>query len=265
VNCRILEKNLPDYLQGSLGPVLRAEMQKHLLICVSCRELIAIAEGKTEIQPDRDFLKEVLDLTSGPACARVRDALCDFIDKKRNSPEDQLVRAHLKGCPECACLAYSLDKMKMELLSQAEMDPGREFAAEVVREFSRAAAERERRNRFSDPWGDRFRRWWTVLSQRPRFAWEAAYIGTILIVLALGNPLSPSFGSFRDLQIRQPASLRQITAQVPKTWNSISGKGAETARTTSAHLLDSLGNAKRTISKAIETSRRQLQQGVRSK
>ena len=260
MNCRKLEENLSPYLQGVLPAALMAEIERHLRDCSACRDLIAVAWGSMEKQPERpeEFLEGILVRTTGSACFRARDLLCGYVDGILNPFDESLLAAHLQGCRECAHLARTLHGMRKELPAQAEVDPGRDFVAESVRK----AAEAFRRGaRFSDPWAERFHRWCTALTGRPRFAWEAAYTGTLLIVLAFGNP--SSYGSFHDLPINQPARLQQLSHRIPDAWDAVAARSAGAARNTTAQVLDSLGNANRSASKALHDTWRQILAQVR--
>jgi hypothetical protein len=238
MKCPALEKNLGLYLQGSLADELRAEMRLHLQTCASCRELVAFAGNSIETQPDRprEFLNSVLSRTSGSACVKACDLLCERIDNRPQVVDQHLLNGHLSTCPDCAVVAATLELMGNELPFLAEIDPGEAFAESVFLRTSRAPAT-------TDPWADRLRGWWGALIRRPRFSWEAAYVGTLLVVLALGNPLSPSYGSFRGFEIKQSVSLNRLSAQVPQTWDAID-KGAAWTKTTAVRIVGFCDSAK---------------------
>jgi dipeptidyl aminopeptidase/acylaminoacyl peptidase len=63
-----------------------------------------------------------------------------------------------------------------------DVDPGAGFTAHVLRATSQSrTAPRLHRPAIKSAW-------WHDLLRRPRFAWEAAYVGSLLILLVLGNP-----------------------------------------------------------------------------
>lgn len=74
-----------------------------------------------------------------------------------------------------------LDTILGELPALAEMDPGPGFAERVLLATSLKPA--------PEGWRSRLAGAWPALVRRPRFAWEAAYVATVCLVLAFGNPV----------------------------------------------------------------------------
>ena len=260
MNCRNVEENLSSYLRGALPAAPKVELERHLRDCTACRDLMAVASGSLEKQPERpeEFLQGVLVRTTGSACLRARDLLCEYVDGHLTSFDESLAEAHFRGCRECTRLAHTLREMRKDLPAQAEMDPGRDFVAKSIRKASQAFRQGPW---FSDPWAERFRRWWTALIGRPRFTWEAAYAGTLLIVLALGNP--SSYGSFGDLALKQPAPLQHLSREVPVAWDTIAGRTTGAARNTTAQFLDSLATVNRSASEVLRNTWHRLLEQVR--
>jgi hypothetical protein len=74
-----------------------------------------------------------------------------------------------------------VETMLGELPALAEMDPGPGFTERVLLATSMKPAPEGWRSRLADAW--------LALVRRPRFAWEAAYVATVCLVLAFGNPV----------------------------------------------------------------------------
>lgn len=143
---------------------------------------------------------------------------------------DDAVRAHVETCADCRSLAAALgageeawqdedagafadgvlartslaDAIAAELPGLAEMDPGAGFTERILRHTSRRPA--------AERWRASWLAGWRALVSRPRFAWEAAYVATLALVLAFGNPLSAwEWGSARVQTLAQHPIGRAAT------------------------------------------------------
>ncbi len=202
MNCTGFENRLERFRKGTLNPVERQGAEDHLRICPSCRELARVACSDIDPPPlpvPKDLTRTILERTSGPACGRVREHICDFVDGTLAASYAEILSLHLADCGECSALAESLSELRETLPQLGEIDPGMNFTYSVIRATSRRQPEP-----YVSLWL-RIQQWWLRLIQRPRFSWEAAYLGTILLVCVLGNPLS----TFDALSLR-----------VSKAWKS---------------------------------------------
>jgi hypothetical protein len=154
------------------------------------------------------LLASVLHRTTGAACRRAEELLCDLTfaeDGLRAGdeagvaaredggwPDRALLAAHLEHCKACADLATALQHAAGVLPSLASLDPGPGFTWAVLQATSRAMPTR----------AARLAGWWRGWLVRPRFAFELAYVATLLLVLIVGNPA----------QTLQAASARTATA-----------------------------------------------------
>lgn len=174
-------------------------------------------------EPPPDLTDAVLRATSGPVCGSARERLCDWVDGLLEQVDHELVAAHARTCRECASLAASLRAMSTDLPLLAEMEPGPGFTASVLE-----ATARERRL----PLVARMASAWQQLLQRPRFAWEGAYIGAFVMVLLFGTSSSPLAGiPQRALalaalnpveEIRKPVSRLEesLSTEVREAWSA---------------------------------------------
>ena len=159
---------------GRPTAVERAAFDAHLAACPHCADLAALADlvvgdPSTAPEPPADLLPAVLAATSGLAEAVVpRDA-------------DTLFDGFLG----------------QELAGLAELEPGPSFTEAVL-------ARTSRRSSLGRVWR-RFRsETWPALVHRPRFAWEAAWCITLLVV-PLAAVAEGALPTARDLTVTSPA------------------------------------------------------------
>jgi hypothetical protein len=131
-----------------------------------------------------EMIQSILRRTSGSPCRRAEALLCDHIDGTLEELDARLVQGHLDHCSGCRELTATLVEMQPTLTEMAEIEPAEDFVEGVL------AA--------TLPWPARLRRRfrmlgeeWVRLLRRPRIAWEGAYVGTMLLLLVFGTPLSP--------------------------------------------------------------------------
>jgi len=205
MNCREWESQLDDFLSGRLSAERRQQAEEHLASCPACSELYATAQSvrETLVGPEQtDLTEAILARTSGPACGRAEEQLCALIHEQLDHTDTQLVRAHLEHCEKCAALAGTLTWLLPLLPRMAEVDPGPAFTSGVLaatRRLGTRAGERR------PTWRDRLHAWWQDVRTRPQFALEAAYAGTLLLILLFGTPVSP----FKDTP---PRALEVVQA-----------------------------------------------------
>jgi anti-sigma factor RsiW len=190
MDCRGLIAQLEDLMAGKLRPSERRAVEAHLAACAECRDVeMLIAAGAAERGRDvpPGFLEGVLARTSGGTCRSAHRLLCDHVDGTLEAVDDELLRLHLNDCPQCAGLALALARMTTEMPALAELQPGSRFVDDVL-------VRTTRREIFAIGWAARLAEGWQRLMQRPRFAFEGAYLGLIIMVLLFGIPTSPLAG-----------------------------------------------------------------------
>ncbi|MGD8395467.1 MAG: hypothetical protein PVF43_08335 [Candidatus Eiseniibacteriota bacterium] len=171
------------------------------------------------------FVQSVLARTSGRACDRAEGHLGDYVDGHLDHDDAGLVAEHLEHCMPCRAVARTIAEMRAPLRRMAAIDPGPDFTAAVVQATTGAGA----RERALAPLRTRPRalalapvalwtRWcaiWQALVARPRFALEAAYVGTVLLVLLVGMPRSPLRGlPARAMELAELNPVRAVTELV---------------------------------------------------
>jgi hypothetical protein len=143
------------------------------------------------------LVASVLQRTTGGACRRAEELLSDL------AFGDPLLAAHLQHCARCSEMAIALRRAASVLPSLAAFDPGPAFTWEVLNATSRQT---------HAAGAGRLAAWWRQWLARPRFAFELAYVATLLLVLLVGNPV----------ETVQAASARTAT---------VAARGLDRART----------------------------------
>lgn len=142
------------------------------------------------------LLAGVLAKTTGPVCGRAHELLPD---DELPETDRRLLSLHLEGCAGCRALAAALAALAEDLPALAEVSPEPGFVEGVLGRTSRAAPavpvpERWARRLSASPaaLAGAWRRAWPVWVRRPRFAWEAAFVLTLVlspVFAAAGAPL----------------------------------------------------------------------------
>ena len=157
-----------------------------------------------------DLTAAILARTSGPACGRLRELACDFVDGTLPGGDGDLVLGHLEHCPACQGLVARLRAAALFLPAFATLNPGADFTTSVLRRTHPAAS--------PAPAPDPLLAGWARLMGRPRAALEAAYLATaaglILTQIPLPAPLRPLPASLVSLVRRESRdSLAQLRAR----------------------------------------------------
>ena len=164
---------------------------------------------------DEDFVRNVLERTSGSPCERARTLLPDLMERSLQGLDRQLVQAHLEHCPDCRGLAVTLGWLSPLLPDMAVLDPGPDFTAAVIARTTGVLSPAEKMVRAGGTIGpaammDRLGRWWQEEILRPQFALQFAYVATVILVLLTALPISPFRGApEKALQVVQarPGSI----------------------------------------------------------
>lgn len=216
MNCRDLQLVLESYLAGALGPDEAESAERHLRECAECCELLELARiafqptDPAAARPPEDLLPDVLRATVGSRCLAAEGALCDYVDTDLSEARAELVEAHLSGCADCRALVGALSALSVDLPRLAEIQPDSGFIDAVLVATL--------------PWNIRLRRWWQQSWPRwlvrPRFAAEAAYVTTLILVLVFsvpGSPLEAMPGQVVEL------ARRSATSPISDPWSRLEG------------------------------------------
>lgn len=197
MNCAAFEDRLDAVLAGACPADEWAEAERHLAVCARCHRLFEAARGEMHVlgPGERESLtRSILARTSGAACGRARELVCDFVDGTLGEFDRDMMAAHLGGCGDCGALVATLSDLARVLPAMAVIEPPADFVASVLR----ATTDRRR----APGLGLRLAQWWGRALQRPRFSLEVAYALTVLLILFVGNPVA----AFRDVSARAVAA-----------------------------------------------------------
>jgi hypothetical protein len=185
-DCQIFSERLDDFLDGVLPADEQTEMRTHASSCAGCAELLRLSAeepGDLEFATPADLTGMILDHTSGPVCDSAHLKLVDHVDAQLEAVDDEILQLHLVGCDDCNELATVLKRLPLDLPLLAEMEPDGRFVDEIL---SRTSQHRPPVRR----WASILAEQWQRMLQRPRLAWEGAYLSTCLLMLIMGGPVS---------------------------------------------------------------------------
>ncbi|MBI1751268.1 MAG: zf-HC2 domain-containing protein [Acidobacteria bacterium] len=154
-----------------------------------------------------DLTRAILARTSGPACQRLHNLACAFVDGELDSAQGGLVRLHLASCPSCQSLVGALIETRNLLPALAQTNPGPWFTQRVMRATTRRPAPQNAT--------DRRPLWWKLM-HRPRIALEAAYLGAAAGLVGSYLPIPTPPVSLRVPAFVHPlgASAQRVKSQV---------------------------------------------------
>lgn len=212
MNCARFERDLEALLDGRLDAAAGRRMTLHAAGCDRCRELEELSSGPMELAPAGpapDLTAAILARTAGDGCGRAGTLLAGG-DASLDDVDRELLAAHTEHCAGCAALERTLAELDDLLPRLARLDPGTAFTAAVVERTSGAA---------SRSWGRRLTAAAWRLAQRPRFAWEAAYVAAAVFTVAMtvqGSALLAGPETFRSLTA---ATRPELTENGRTVWS----------------------------------------------
>ncbi|MGE5359919.1 MAG: zf-HC2 domain-containing protein [Bacteroidales bacterium] len=211
-DCELVDTWLDDWVAGRLPADMARRIEAHIGECGRCHQLEAIVRGAvaetdwpTKADADAgNLIDAVMSKTSGNGCAQAEVLLPALVDGQLDSVSSDIVSAHLEHCGGCAQLAAVLREAREVLPTLAEIEPPPGFTTRVLARTSRA----ERRSALSE--------WCVRILARPRASMELAYIGAILIVVLVGNPVMAFRGAeARARRLVGSVPVERITGELP--------------------------------------------------
>ena len=160
------------------------------------------------MKPPADFIDGILERTSGRPCRQAETLLARAVDGPVDAVERELLDGHLEHCPPCTSFAAALQRSVALLPSMAELDETPDLVEAVAEATTRRKS------------------WIERLWARPRIAAELAYVGAILVLIAVGLPWAP----WRDA----PAKI--LTKPVVTAGETVGDLGSEAWHATTAGL-----------------------------
>ena len=217
MDCLTFLDRLTGVLDGTLTPQERVDTEQHAAACADCRELLQMAHQRTSGAPREDspdMVGAVLERTVGSACGRAADLLCDFVDGGLDPDDSAILAAHLEHCAPCQALALNLRELTVVLHDLGDLQPDAGFVGAVLDRTSR----REPAASWLPDWLAGSLR---SLVERPRFAFEVAYIGVVLFVLLFGNPATTLQAASERTAGMAAAGISRIRTALPAALSSL--------------------------------------------
>lgn len=210
MDCDLFHDRLDALLDGALPPLDEAAAEAHRTTCARCHELYRLMRGDEPLSSGTHatvavpsgLAASILASTSGAPCALARARLGDLVDqagddltepvggssgRAKDSDDDvglALVQAHVRDCRDCAELSRTLVLLRNELPTFAELVPDASLVQHVLsRTIPTPVAGASVWERLQDAGRQ-------CLS-RPRIAWEAGYVATLVVWLFFGASWSP--------------------------------------------------------------------------
>jgi anti-sigma factor RsiW len=228
MNCRTFEDWIDSLASGTLSPADQEAAATHARTCDGCRRLLAAVRGEgnpMEPQFEDELVQSILSHTTGSACAAAEEHLCQWVDGDCSSEDQEIMALHLEHCSSCSAIAAGVMELSDLLPDMAQVDPGNDFTQDVLQATLHA-----RPLIFPAPRLTSCIEWWNRLIRRPRFAWEAAYIGTLFFLLILGNP------AIRSSPWTLPDFVVQGGSQILHETSGVLSDRREAARRSISHL-----------------------------
>ena len=238
--CARFEARLPAFVDGTLPSDDRRVAEEHLARCPRCRELHAVLRSEPAAPPidAPDWLvATILERTSGSTCGPARQRLVDYVDGALRGLDHELVHDHVEHCPDCAATAVALARLVSELPAFAELEPPAELVANVlaatrprVAWWRSLVAALQRVDRLLEQAPSRVER----LLERPRIAWEAGYIGAVVLWLVFGVSWSPlraaPVEALAALSSVQQGPVARLAGAGGLAWDATGGRLLDSAR-----------------------------------
>jgi anti-sigma factor RsiW len=246
MSCESTQSRLFAYLDEELDANTRREVERHLAECAECA---GFAEALGDpVEDTQDWTRAVLRRIGAEPCAQAVDRLSGWVDGDLETVDTELVAGHVAHCGECNALARVLRAMRADLPELAEVRPDAAFLGDVLAATLRAEP--------ILPWVARLDGWFAKLMQRPRIAWEGAFLATaclLLLVAFPGSPLAAVSEKALDLTRNAPNTIEQpfvafrtnLNVSTQETWFSTRSAARSLAVRASAESGDAYRYARR--------------------
>jgi hypothetical protein len=254
MTCTEFQECLFEWLEGRLDEVGVERMKAHAAECLRCQELEELATGEAglpAIQPPDDMVASILAQTTGGACDRALSLVCERLDEGAVEG-DPLLEMHLDSCAECGRVARAIERLQLDLPAMAEMDPDAGFLSSVMaatvgtvstmpsrdaiaaHSGSTVAGAPRRANTPALDWRDlvarlplaaRVSAFLERLLERPRLAFEGAFVGTLAFVLVIGVPSAGVAALPSRLMVEVRQERLEVQNAVAENWGRATDAG----------------------------------------
>lgn len=234
MNCQGFDQRLDALLDGRCTGDRWREAEAHLAGCARCARLFEAMAGRADDLDDQGhetLSAAIVSKTSGSPCASAHERLCDFVDRELARIDQELMDAHLARCPQCAALAAALAESTRLLPSFAELAPPVGIVHDVLAATSRRRADAT--------FGEKVSAWTSRVARRPRISFEVAYVLTLLLLVAFGNPVV----AFRDASARVQPRVSGVALAVSRPIANVRTVGVNTLASVERAIRPNAGRA----------------------
>lgn len=213
MDCRSFLTRIEAFIDGSLPTDEHVAADEHLAACPRCREIVNVMGTDLaflSVESPAGLAESILERTSGRPCSSALERLGD-VDGALGRVDRDLVQGHLNHCSDCAGVVVATRRLADDLPALAEFEPDPGFIDAVMV----AIATHE------PSWAQTRAPWWLGLLGRSRVAWEAGYVGAIVLWLVFGASWAPLRAtSERALAVVQENHVRSVVETMRSTFKS---------------------------------------------
>jgi len=182
MDCQTYQSRFDDFVAERLSAEEQFACEQHMTSCLYCLDLWSSHCVQATQQDREQLLSKVMDTTSANPCAECEDVLAEYLDELLGHTGNSLVTAHLETCDSCRGTAAAMRTLSQDLPTLARVEPPVDLLERIL---SRTLPWHSRLARRIPYWSD------AVLQVfiRPRFALEASFIGTMILLVTFGIPV----------------------------------------------------------------------------
>lgn len=177
LECMDIEQWLGLYLEGKLTGGIRQSIEEHLNQCSNCQTVVSIFRYTSE-RNSTELNDIIIDSTSGPLCPRIKPLLPEWMDGFLDREDFQLIEHHLDNCISCRQMVQIMREVQAGLAELVPVSLPENLTQQILDATSRS---KHSQYVYSLKPGVKLRSFWEKIKLRPRFSFEAAYIGALLL------------------------------------------------------------------------------------
>ena len=183
MDCQTFQSRFDDFVAERLSAEEQFACEQHMTSCVKCLDLWSTHCVQAPTQQDREqLLSAVMYTTSANPCAECENVLAEYLDELLGNTGNSLVTAHLETCDSCRGTVAAMRMLSQDLPTLARVEPPVDLLERIL---SRTLPWHSRLARRIPNWSDAF----LQVFLRPRFALEASFIGTVILLVTFSIPV----------------------------------------------------------------------------
>jgi len=210
MKCQEFRENLPTFISEQLDDSLRLQCETHITSCVECLDLWLnnfSNQYHLETESGEELVNSILQSTNSDTCTDAKDLLVDYVDETLSPINNEMLSLHLKNCASCNSTAVMLRQLKIDLPQLSLRNPPADLLENILKQTL--------------PWPQRLIRKistshfdFSNLLYRPRFSFEASFLGTVFWLAVFGLPNNNSTFALSEIYRFSPDAIPTISAEV---------------------------------------------------